>query len=183
MRTLVSSGSIIGKLDQGVGRRWELPADMMKVLQPVAERDRKQGHEATLDTVSFMNVLVCIMQRLPDDLRLGGTTNCVFFFGGLSYIFSWWDLIISILAIWISLEIQVSYLNRVFFFWILPYLNSWKTAVQNWSLKRQLSPLMGLFLGRAMITSVPHPIGPAVFGHISVVAEYDSDPLDFGCPN
>ncbi|KAF8702272.1 hypothetical protein HU200_033040 [Digitaria exilis] len=69
--TLVSPGSMVGKVDQGVvgRRRRELPADMVKALQPVVERDRKQGHDATVDTVSFMDVLVCIMRRLPDGVQ------------------------------------------------------------------------------------------------------------------
>ncbi|CAO2043524.1 unnamed protein product [Urochloa humidicola] len=66
--TLVSPGSIIGNThSQGVDqRRPELPADMLKALQLVAERDGKKGQKATLDTVCFMNTLVAIMQRLPD---------------------------------------------------------------------------------------------------------------------
>ncbi|CAL5069701.1 unnamed protein product [Urochloa decumbens] len=67
--TLVSPGSIIGNMQNQAGvdqSRRELPADMVKALQLVAERDGKKGHKATLDTVCFMNILVCIMQRLPD---------------------------------------------------------------------------------------------------------------------
>ncbi|CAN6276771.1 unnamed protein product [Urochloa humidicola] len=67
--TLVSPGSIIGNMqsqEEVDQRRRELPADMVKALQLVAERDGKKGHKATLDTVCFMNILVGIMQRLPD---------------------------------------------------------------------------------------------------------------------
>jgi len=38
-------------------------------LKPVNEPDRRKGHKETLDTVCFMEFLVRIMQKLPENVE------------------------------------------------------------------------------------------------------------------
>jgi len=38
-------------------------------LKPVNEPDRRKGHKETLDTVCFMEFLVRIMQKLPENVQ------------------------------------------------------------------------------------------------------------------
>ncbi|KAG2534278.1 hypothetical protein PVAP13_9NG283300 [Panicum virgatum] len=66
--TLVSPASVVGELNQDEGRRRHRTADIM-ALKPVNERDRRKGHKETLDTVCFMEFLVRIMQKLPENVE------------------------------------------------------------------------------------------------------------------
>ncbi|CAN6236091.1 unnamed protein product [Urochloa humidicola] len=64
--TLVSPSSIVGKLDQDKGT---FSRDIVKALNPVVEQDKRKGLEETLDVMCFVDFLVRIMQKLPDDLQ------------------------------------------------------------------------------------------------------------------
>jgi F-box interacting protein len=68
--TLEAPSSVVGKLnkDKDDGCR-ECSTYIMKALKPVAEQDRRKGQEATLNTVCFMDFLVRIMQKLPEDMQ------------------------------------------------------------------------------------------------------------------
>ena len=69
--TLVSPGSVVGdgELNQDEESRRHRTADIMAALKPVNERDRRKGHKETLDTVCFMEFLVRIMQKLPENVE------------------------------------------------------------------------------------------------------------------
>lgn len=68
--TLVSPGDVVGELSQDEEkRRRRTAANVMDALKPVTEKDKWKGHEETLDTVCFMNFLVRIMRKLPDNLQ------------------------------------------------------------------------------------------------------------------
>ncbi|TVU41591.1 hypothetical protein EJB05_15122, partial [Eragrostis curvula] len=67
--TLISPESIVGKLSQDEERRRERTAYIMEALKPVSENERTEGPKATLNTVCFMEFLVRIMQKLPDDMQ------------------------------------------------------------------------------------------------------------------
>jgi len=69
--TLVSPGSVVGdgELNQDGESRRHRTADIMAALKPVNERDRRKGHKETLDTVCFMEFLVRIMQKLPENVE------------------------------------------------------------------------------------------------------------------
>jgi len=41
----------------------------MAALLPLNERERRKGHKATLHTVCFMEFLVRIMQKLPENMN------------------------------------------------------------------------------------------------------------------
>nr|CAB3492724.1 unnamed protein product [Digitaria exilis] len=67
--TLVSPGSVVGELKQDEERRRERAADIMAALKPINVRDRRVGQKATLDTVCFMEFLLRIMGKLPNNLQ------------------------------------------------------------------------------------------------------------------
>lgn len=65
--TLLSPGSIVVKLSEYEQTRRECSANIMEALNPVAEHERRKGHEETLNTVCFMELLARIMGKLPDN--------------------------------------------------------------------------------------------------------------------
>ncbi|TVU15948.1 hypothetical protein EJB05_39492, partial [Eragrostis curvula] len=67
--TLVSPESIVGVVNQGKERRRDRSAGILHKLKPINEQDKRKGQEEMLDTVCFMEFLVGIMQKLPDDLQ------------------------------------------------------------------------------------------------------------------
>ncbi|KAF8748250.1 hypothetical protein HU200_012995 [Digitaria exilis] len=67
--TLVSPGSVVGEPKQDEERRRDRAADIMAALKPINVRDRRVGQKATLDTVCFMELLLRIMGKLPDNLQ------------------------------------------------------------------------------------------------------------------
>ncbi|GJN01886.1 hypothetical protein PR202_ga19188 [Eleusine coracana subsp. coracana] len=68
--TLLSPGSIVGELNQvNKEPRRHLSAEVMKLLTPVKEQDRRKGRKATVHTVCFMEFLVYIMRKLPHDMQ------------------------------------------------------------------------------------------------------------------
>ncbi|CAN6240703.1 unnamed protein product [Urochloa humidicola] len=67
--TIVSPKSIVGEIDQDLERRRNRSAHIMKVVNPLGAQDKGKGQETTLNTVCAMDFLVCIMQKLPDDLH------------------------------------------------------------------------------------------------------------------
>ncbi|KAL6893820.1 hypothetical protein ACP4OV_007918 [Aristida adscensionis] len=66
---LVSPGSIAGEISQDENRRRDCTADIVEAWNPVNEQDKRKGHEAMLDTVCFMEFLVRIMRKLPDNMQ------------------------------------------------------------------------------------------------------------------
>jgi hypothetical protein len=71
--TLVSPGSIVvgddAIISQDEEERRARTADIMAALMPLNERDRRKGHKATLHAVCFMEFLVRIMQKLPENMN------------------------------------------------------------------------------------------------------------------
>ena len=72
--TLVIPGSIVvgdgeAIISQDEEERRARTADIMAALLPLNERDRRKGHKATLHTVCFMEFLVRIMQKLPENMN------------------------------------------------------------------------------------------------------------------
>jgi hypothetical protein len=70
--TLVSPGSIVvgeAIISQDEKERRARTADIMAALMPLNERYRRKGHKATLHTVCFMEFLVRIMQKLPENMN------------------------------------------------------------------------------------------------------------------
>ncbi|GJN01882.1 hypothetical protein PR202_ga19184 [Eleusine coracana subsp. coracana] len=69
--TLVSPASVVSsKLDHDdMERRRDRSAGILDALKPIGEQGKRKGREATLDTVCFMEFLVRIMKKLPDDLQ------------------------------------------------------------------------------------------------------------------
>ncbi|CAN6297286.1 unnamed protein product [Urochloa humidicola] len=66
--TLLSPGSIVGELDQDEGGHRDCMADVMEAVNPLSERATRKGKKATLDTVCFMDLLVRILQKLPENV-------------------------------------------------------------------------------------------------------------------
>ncbi|CAN6249948.1 unnamed protein product [Urochloa humidicola] len=66
--TLVSPGSIIGELGQDEKRR-DWTVDIMKPLKLANEKDKSKGYEETMDTMSFMEFMVRIIQKLPENMQ------------------------------------------------------------------------------------------------------------------
>ncbi|KAL6652127.1 hypothetical protein ACP70R_011052 [Stipagrostis hirtigluma subsp. patula] len=64
--TLVSPWSIDSKLGQNKERH---PADIMNALMPLTELFTRKGREATMDIACAMDMLVRIMQKLPDEIQ------------------------------------------------------------------------------------------------------------------
>uniref|UniRef100_A0A0D9X974 F-box domain-containing protein n=1 Tax=Leersia perrieri TaxID=77586 RepID=A0A0D9X974_9ORYZ len=71
--TLVSPANIVGELSQDEQRLRDLTASL-DALKPVDEMDKRNGHDAALHTVCFMEFLVGIMRKLPDQLDHGIVT-------------------------------------------------------------------------------------------------------------
>ncbi|TVU15951.1 hypothetical protein EJB05_39495, partial [Eragrostis curvula] len=67
--TLVSPESIVSVVNQGKERHLDGSAGMLRKLKPISEQDERRGQQATLDTVCFMEFLVSIMQKLPNDYQ------------------------------------------------------------------------------------------------------------------
>jgi F-box interacting protein len=69
-RTLVSAQSIL-ELSQDEERRRNIAnaKDIMEALKPIRDKDSREGPKAILDTVSFMEFLVSVMRKLPDDVQ------------------------------------------------------------------------------------------------------------------
>ncbi|RCV40258.1 hypothetical protein SETIT_9G038200v2 [Setaria italica] len=69
--TFVSPGSIVGELSQEAVRPTlqDCTAEIMEALKPLSERDKRKGKKATLDIVCFMEFLVRIMQKLPENVH------------------------------------------------------------------------------------------------------------------
>jgi hypothetical protein len=68
--TLVSPQSIL-ELSQDEERRRNIAnaKDIMEALKPIRDKDSREGPKAILDTVSFMEFLVSVMRKLPDDVQ------------------------------------------------------------------------------------------------------------------
>ncbi|KAL6652131.1 hypothetical protein ACP70R_011056 [Stipagrostis hirtigluma subsp. patula] len=67
--TLVSPGSIVAEPNQDEERHEDRTVDIMKALKPINEEDRNEGKRETLATVCFMEFLLRIMQKLPDNMQ------------------------------------------------------------------------------------------------------------------
>jgi hypothetical protein len=86
-RPFVSPRCIVGKLNEDGERRRDRSADITLPLKlkPINEQDKKKGCKMTLGIVCFMEFLVRIMRKLPDDLQdvlempLMGSEDPVFF--------------------------------------------------------------------------------------------------------
>ncbi|CAN6297288.1 unnamed protein product [Urochloa humidicola] len=66
--TFVSPGSIVGELSQDEERQ-SGTAEIMESLKPLSKRYKREGKKATLHTVCFMDFLVRIMSKLPDNIE------------------------------------------------------------------------------------------------------------------
>jgi hypothetical protein len=66
----VSAQSIL-ELSQDEERRRNIAnaKDIMEALKPIRDKDSREGPKAILDTVSFMEFLVSVMRKLPDDVQ------------------------------------------------------------------------------------------------------------------
>ncbi|CAL4936687.1 unnamed protein product [Urochloa decumbens] len=67
--TLVSPGSIVGELSQDEESQRLCTAEIMESLKPLSESDTRKGKKATLDTVCFMDFLVRVMRKLPNNME------------------------------------------------------------------------------------------------------------------
>ncbi|CAN6236089.1 unnamed protein product [Urochloa humidicola] len=68
--TLVSPGSIVvDKLNQGKGTCRDHTEEIMQLMKPVKEQEKRKGRKATLSAVCFMELLAYIMRKLPDDFQ------------------------------------------------------------------------------------------------------------------
>ncbi|KAL6636663.1 hypothetical protein ACP70R_024235 [Stipagrostis hirtigluma subsp. patula] len=67
--TLVSPESIAGEINEGEAKRQHFMADIMEAWKPANEQDRKKGLKANLGTVCFMEFLVRIIRKLPDNMQ------------------------------------------------------------------------------------------------------------------
>ncbi|CAL4928027.1 unnamed protein product [Urochloa decumbens] len=67
--TLVSPGSIVGELGQDEESQRLCTAEIMESLKPLSESDTRKGKKATLDTVCFMEFLVRVMRKLPNNME------------------------------------------------------------------------------------------------------------------
>ncbi|GJN01896.1 hypothetical protein PR202_ga19198 [Eleusine coracana subsp. coracana] len=69
MPTLVSPRSIVGELGQDVEHCLDHTVDIMKELKPGNERDRRNEQKSTPATVCFMEYLIRVMEKLPQNLQ------------------------------------------------------------------------------------------------------------------
>ncbi|KAL6652126.1 hypothetical protein ACP70R_011051 [Stipagrostis hirtigluma subsp. patula] len=64
--TLVSPRNIVGKFNHDKERQ---PTNIMKALKPITQQFTRKGRKATLNIVCVMDLLVRIMQKLPDEIQ------------------------------------------------------------------------------------------------------------------
>ncbi|GJM97059.1 hypothetical protein PR202_ga13957 [Eleusine coracana subsp. coracana] len=67
--TLVSPENIIGEVGRDVERCLGHATDIFEVLKTVNEQEKRTGREATLTTMCFMDYLVRILRRLPENMQ------------------------------------------------------------------------------------------------------------------
>ncbi|KAL6838863.1 hypothetical protein ACP4OV_031299 [Aristida adscensionis] len=67
--TLVSPASVVGELSGDEEPRRDGSAEIVAALRPVSDRDKRRGHDATLDTVCFWEFMARIMRKLPNDMQ------------------------------------------------------------------------------------------------------------------